>query len=120
MNKVYTKSKEDLDKLYADSSLTWEGLDESDENLEAVVNWLNTEANCGMIEETFYITSGELMNYVYDLTGENAYPNDLTIVSVMLKDLDKLGSLPLKRFEVGARWFDDIVDNNLRREGFLM
>ena len=58
------------------------------------------------------------MNDVYYLTGSNAYPKDLTIVSFKLSDLINLKTkLFIDKFNVGARWFDDIVDNNLRREG---
>lgn len=30
---------------------------------------------------------------------------------------DKQFADTLPRFEVGGRWFDDIVDNNIRRQG---
>lgn len=53
------------------------------------------------------------MNANYGLTKDNAYPSDTTIISVTGINIDKI---VLKRFEVGGRWFDDIVDNNLSRE----
>ena len=49
------------------------------------------------------------MNDKYNLTDNNAYKEDLTIVSVI--DINPL-KIALKRFSVGGRWFDDIVDNN--------
>jgi hypothetical protein len=53
------------------------------------------------------------MNTYYGLKGSNAYPNDLTIVSVT--DINQI-KIAWARFGVGGRWFDDIVDNNARRE----
>ena len=53
------------------------------------------------------------MNEVYELTGDNAYQDDASIVSVM--DIDMM-KVVLARFEIGARWFDDIVENNRFRE----
>lgn len=116
MKKINTTEKE-LKELYDDSALTWEGLDTSDENLEAVIEWIRS---CGteLKSETFYITSGKDMNaFCGGLTGNNAYPDDLSIVSIMLSDIEDVGKIILRRFEVGGRWFDDVVDNNKRREG---
>jgi hypothetical protein len=47
------------------------------------------------------------------LSGDNAYHNNLNIVSVT-----NINPMPiaLARFEVGGRWFDDVVDNNAMRE----
>ena len=53
------------------------------------------------------------MNNIYNLYDNNAYNKDLTIVSIIGIDLMKIA---LKRFSVGGRWFDDIVDNNARRK----
>jgi hypothetical protein len=50
------------------------------------------------------------MNKLCKLTGNNAYPNDLTIFSI-----DKFKCLAIT---VGARWMDDIISNNARREGY--
>ena len=58
-------------------------------------------------------TEGKVMNDFYDLSGNNRYPDDSHIVSVIDIDLCKV---TFKRFEIGGRWFDDIVDNNASRE----
>jgi hypothetical protein len=108
-------TKEQLDALYNQSALTWEGLDTSEENLNAVKEWLSeNKAIIEGTEPTFHITTGRLMNKYYGLTGDNAYHNDLNLVSVT--DINQ-GPITLSRFEVGGRWFDDIVDNNIRRQG---
>lgn len=116
MNKINVTQK-DFEDLYNDSALTWEGLDTSDENLEAVKEWLQ-DCGCELLTDTFYVTSGKDMNeFCGGLTGSNAYPNDCNIVSIKLSDIKDYAKIILRRFEVGGRWFDDVVDNNRRREG---
>ena len=114
MNIINVSTKEQLDALYKQSALTWEGLTTDEENLNAVKEWL---AEHGAIlegtEPTFHIITGELMNDAYGLMGSNAYPEDLSIVAVT--DIQQT-KVMIARFEVGGRWFDDIVDNNARRE----
>lgn len=114
MNIINVITKAQLDALYNQSALTFEGLCPDEENLESVKEWLD---DYGAIlkdtEPTFHITTGELMNTTYGLTGINAYHDDLYIVSVT--DIDQM-KIAIPRFEVGGRWFDDIVDNNVRRE----
>ncbi len=114
MKVIHVFTKEQLDALYNQSALTWEGLSISEDNLNAVMNWLKDHnALVEGVEPTFHITTGRLMNKYYGLTGDNAYHNDLNIVSVT-NILDY--QVALARFEVGGRWFSDIVDNNARRE----
>jgi hypothetical protein len=114
MKIINTFTKEQLDELYNESALTWEGLSTSEDNLNAVLNWLKDhKAIIEGVEPTFHITTGRLMNKYYGLSGDNAYHNDINIVSVT-----NINPVPiaLARFEVGGRWFDDIVSNNARRE----
>ena len=110
MKKIYTTSEEELRILESKSTFTWEGMSDSEENLktiEAAVrqNGFNKE------EITFYIFKGSLMNTTYELTGDNRYPDDLTFVAIE----DYYNAL--FKLKVGARWLDDIVANNLMREG---
>lgn len=104
--------KDHLDSLYSQSALTWEGLSEDKENLSQVEEWL---INNGSIKEKieFHVIKGNVINNIYCLTENNAYPSDTTLISVTGINTAKI---ILKRFEVGGRWFDDIVDNNLIRE----
>jgi hypothetical protein len=114
MNIINVTTKEQLDALYNQSALTWEGLIADEENLNAIKEWLNAHgAILEDAEPTFHITSGELMNDTYGLTGDNAYVHDLTILSVT--NIDQM-KIIIPRLSVGGRWFDDIVDNNARRE----
>ena len=113
MNIINVSTKKQLDALYNQSALTWEGLTSDEENLNAVKEWLKEhKAILEGQEPTFHIITGDLMNVVYKLIGSNAYAEDLTIVSVT--DINQM-AVVIPRFEVGGRWFDDIVDNNARR-----
>ena len=114
MNIINVTTKEQLDNLYNQSALTWEGMDTSEENLNAIKEWLNEHKAILETEPTFHIITGDFMNIQYGLSGNNAYPDDCTLVSVT--DIDQM-AITIPRFQVGGRWFDDIVDNNARREG---
>lgn len=103
-------------ELYDDSALTWEGLVTDDENMEAAAEWLEEIGAKPVFPLTFYVTFGAMMNDICDLKGDNAYPDQLRIVSVKLEDLGDPRVVVTARFDVGARWFDDIVDNNVRRQ----
>lgn len=104
----------DFDKLYNGSWFTIEGaggdLNEWKEGLQDMLN----QEGIGTIQEweTF---SGKEMNDNYNLTGSNRYPDDLTFLCFSLDGLE-IGKLAMFKMRFGARWFDDIVDNNARRE----
>ena len=108
-----------LDEFYNDSSLTFEGCTTDKDNIDYLYNWLK-ELGCIKEENgplAIYTYKGSLMNDKYQLTGRNKYPADLNMITVMLKDINFNGKLPLARMELGGRWFDDIVENNRYREG---
>lgn len=108
----YTYTKEDLDELYNCSALTFEGCKVNKENIDFLTKWLvDNGVNVDNME--LVVTNGKLMNETYDLRSSNAYKNDLTIISVV--NISNIGGIILKRFELGGYWFDDIVDNNIRR-----
>lgn len=89
------------------SIFTWEGMSAERENLEAIQKGLK------LSKATFYIYTGKQMNEAYGLTGNNAYPEELTFVS-----LENYYD-PMVKLQVGARWFDDIVDNNRSRQNAI-
>ncbi len=113
--KKTTATKDTLKTLEETSALTWEGLVSDEGCLMDVANWLASHSALRTEEVEFFIASGALMNITYGLHGSNAYANDLTIVSVNSDCYDPM-KIAIPRFEVGGRWFDDIVDNNRRRE----
>ena len=104
-------TKQQLDNLYNNSAFTITGL--SEESISDMIKWLEENTTFTTDEPIVYITKGKIMNDTYGLTGGNRYPDGLNLVSVMDVDLMKIA---LQRFQVGGRWFDDIVDNDLRRE----
>ena len=58
---------------------------------------------------------GKDMNMEYGLTGDNAYPDGLTFLMFPLTGLN-MGRLAIFKILMSDRWFDDIVDNNRRRQ----
>ena len=100
-------TKMQLDNLYNRSAFTIEGL--ADESIPDLMQWLGENTDFTTDNPIVYVTKGEVMNNEYNLIGDNAYADDLTIVSVI--DINSL-KIALKRFSVGGRWFDDVVDNN--------
>ena len=68
------------------------------------------------IDSIIVFSAGEL-NKEFNLTGTNAYPNDLTCMMFPLNNVQSIGKLAMFRLRMDDKWFDDIVANNLRREG---
>ena len=64
------------------------------------------------------VTQGDIcLNDEFNLTGTNRYPDDLHCLAFSLNGLD-IGKLAMFKLDWGDRWFDDIVDNDRRREGY--
>ena len=103
-------TKKQLDNLYNHSAFTIEGL--AEESIPDMIKWLEDNTVFTTDNPIVYVTKGKVMNTEYNLDGNKAYMEDLTIVSIFDIDLLKIA---VKRFSVGGRWFDDIVDNNARR-----
>lgn len=110
MEKRYINTKEELKDL--GSALTIEGLCE--DSIPDLFKWI--EEYTPLKRSIAYITVGKVMNELLLLTGDNKYPDDLTIVSVKLEDMENYGAVIIPRFSIGGRWMDDIISNNIRRE----
>lgn len=117
MEKITITTREELDALRKADALTMEGLSPDEESLTQFLQWVNETA--GLKNEKVYLITGKTMSDAYRLTGTNRYPDDLHIVCINLNDVAKegMGRLAIARFGIGARWFSDVVDNNLMREG---
>ena len=102
MEIITVETKEQLKELYDSSAMTWEGL--RSEDFEVALEM------CGKEDADGYITKGSVMNKLCKLTGDNAYPDDLNIFSI--KDFKGLA------IQYGARWIDDVIDNNARRQKY--
>lgn len=75
--------------------------------------------NLGINQVTnFYTWEGRVLNEMYGLTGENAYPEDLTFFAFDITEIpmDQIGKLSMWKLQIGARWLDDIIDNDLAHE----
>ncbi len=105
------KNPEKLDEFYEDWSLVFTGVIE-----EEIPMYFDFLRQYTKVEDRGYIITGKMMNEKYGLTGDNQYQDDLHFLVVMLKDIEDVGQIAIPRFMVGGRWFNDIVDNNSRRE----
>ena len=105
-------------RLEKEEAFTMEGL--CKESIPDLANWLVEEAGSLTKEEAeekdAIVFSGKQLNTLWGLTGDNRYPDNLTIICVSLEGLRNIPKLSIRRFAVGGRWFTDVRDNNLRRE----
>lgn len=101
-----------LKDLVKHSAFTLEGL--ALDSVKDLVEWI--EALTPLKNRVVYVTKGSLANSEWKLTGDNAYPDDLNIVSIKLDDMEDFNKVVMPRFQIGARWMDDIHDNNVARE----
>ena len=96
----YMKTQEDLNELIDSSAITMLGLYEGENGDLAFQDYLKDYLE----DDTIYITMGKTINEFYG----TSLPEDLRIVSLKY---NKLGRLPIIRLEIGAKWFDDFIDN---------
>ena len=104
-----------FDKMYNESWYTITGAGGDIKEWEEGYQGLLDDLSIGKIEE-WVSFKGKDMNEYYGLTGSNAYADDLTFLAFPISNLD-IGKLAIFKLRMQDRWFDDIVDNNLVREG---
>ena len=115
--KIISADETKIRELENGDAFTWEGLSGLKNGKEEIVNCFKEENVLDDVETfEFYTWKGELMNRVYQLTGSNAYPEDLNFVSIPLNMFKDIGKLAMLKLQYRARWLDDIVDNNSHRE----
>ena len=115
MNIIKVTTRAQLDELYKDWSLTMEGFSPEEANIRDLLDWVRELTP--LKREDIYTIEGAVMNREYGLTGTNAYPDkDCTLVCVKLADMEHPKRVTMPRFQIGGRWFYDIVENNARRE----
>lgn len=112
MNFITLENTEKFDDFYNGSALTFAGM--LPEEAQLYVDYF--KENGAVVDEEIdgYIYNGEQMNTRYHLTGDNAYPSDIHFLTIPLKAFKT--NVALLRMGIGGRWFDDIVDNNVRTE----
>lgn len=102
-----------LNKLYDGSAYTILGAGgDINEWIEGYTQLLNKEG-IGVPAE-FILLTGRDMNFMYDLFGDVAYNDNLSILVFPLEGLN-VTKLAVFRLRMEDYWFDDIVDNNARR-----
>lgn len=106
--------KELFEKAYTGSYYTITGAGGDLEKWKQGIQGLLDKQEIGTIKEWITFT-GKDMNENYSLTGNNRYPDNLTFLAFSLEGLN-VGKLAIFKIMMGDRWFDDIVDNNRRRE----
>lgn len=94
------ETKEDIKDLINSSAITMVGLTEGKDGDLAFQEFLKDYLE----DDTIYITKGRIINEFF----EASLPEDLRIVSLKY---NKLGRLPIIKLEIGAKWFDDFIDN---------
>ena len=106
------KEKEMLNEFFNTSCFTFEGIEINDKKGMKLLEKEIIKAGYDKEEKdrVWYWFNGDVMNKHCHLTGSNAYPDDLTFLCI--PDFYN----PMFKLRVGARWFDDILDNNLRRQ----
>lgn len=112
MEPIEVKDRETLKMLEDESALTMEELKDSDAQL--YLDWVKHFSP--VTSEKVYIVRGYTMNEVYGLTGENAYPDDETLLAIPLSHIEKVSAIIIPRIEIDAKWFNDIVEKNYMRE----
>jgi hypothetical protein len=106
----------DLDEFYAGSALTFEEFPASDEGYNQLCDWFKNLQAVTVFPIDIYKVTGKMMDEKYGLTGDNAYKAELPIIVVKLSSIQDVPKIIVPRFSVGGRWFNDVVDNNARRE----
>lgn len=105
---------EELAHLDKTEAIVEEGMDMA--SIQYFVNWISDLAGTVNDEVEVYLIKSKKLNKAWSLTGDNRYPDDLNIVAVSFDEIDKPGKLAIPRFSVDARWWSDVLSNNLRRE----
>lgn len=108
---ITTENEHLLDLLYNDSAFTYVGLLDEKKEYEALVNYLRDDLGFKLPKNIeIYNARGAVVNNKFDLTDR--YNENVNFVFIPLKNFgDDIGKLALVKLQLGARWFDDIVNN---------
>lgn len=104
-----------LKKAYDGSYYTIIGAGGNLEEWKAGYTKMLSEKGIGSIKEWFSFKGAD-MNKEFCLSGTNRYDDNLTFLVFPLDGLD-VGKLAIFKLQMGDRWFDDVVNNDLSREG---
>ena len=112
--KIINPRMEELIHLDETEAIVEEGLEEG--SIQFFVDWVSDLAGTPNDVTEVYLIKGSMLNRAWSLTGDNCYPDDLNIVAISFDQITYPGKLAIPRFSVGARWWSDVMENNLRRE----
>lgn len=112
--RIIRPEMEQLAHLDATEAIAIEGLEES--SIPYFTLWATELAGTPKDDVEVYLIKGSLLNKAWSLTGDNRYPDDFNIVAISFDQLDSPGKLAIPRFSIDARWWSDILANNLKRE----
>lgn len=110
-----THSKSDMDRFYKNNDFCIECLVGDEKSCQVLANILGSNYDIKTPVE-IYIIYGKDMNKIYDLYGDNAYPDDIHHVIIPLDTLKNRKDIVSAKYKINARYFNDIVDNNEYRE----
>lgn len=115
MKVVKVENFEQFQELVNGSAFTWLGMDSDEDNLEAIESFFKEEKKVMNPDQEMevHIWTGKQGNEWMELR-KDPYPEDLTCISLPLDQFNNISKLSMLKFQVGARWLDDIYDNNLR------
>lgn len=114
MSNIIQVDSSKFDKFYGGSYYTIIGAGGNLDDWFKGYNELFARESIGNIKQ-MYSFSGKDMNEYYGLTNDNRYPDDLVFLCFSLEELN-IEKLAFIRLVMYDKWFDDIVDNNLRSE----
>lgn len=108
---------EQFQELVNGSAFTWIGMTSDEGNLKAIESFFKGDARVMNPDQEMevHIWTGAQGNEWMGL-HKDPYQPDLTCLSLPLDQFSDIGKLAILKFQVGARWLDDIYDNNLRHE----
>lgn len=102
-----------LDRAYKESWYTITGAGGDIEEWKTGYANMMRDRKIGVPKEWIHFT-GKEMNEKYELEGDVRYQDDLNFLAFSLDGLD-INRLSFFKIRMRDRWFDDIVDNNARR-----
>ena len=114
MAKLIEANKTQIEELRNKSAFTFVGAISNLAEWMVGINDVLKQNGINQVSE-FYTWKGKLMNDIYDF---NVYQDDITFLAFDITEIpmDQIGRLTMLKIQYGARWLDDIVDNDLARE----
>lgn len=116
--KLVSANEEKIKELENGSAFTWEGMILDTKSLDQMAHDFVNERL--VTEDTKeidgFVWNGKMMNEIYGLHGDNAYPDEFPFLCFDTDSFNGNGNVNVFKMMVGARWLDDIVANNAFKE----